>query len=170
MPAPVDDSDREKDAAKDGAAVKVPPPLIPLSVILLGASLQYLLPIDLGFDVGPALRYWIGGIILAGAILALGLWAIVLFRRSGESEIPWKPTRRLVLRGPYRFTRNPMYLQMVLACIGVGLLLMNAWIILLTPLATWLLYRLAIVPEEEYLERKFGEEYLDYKRRVRRWV
>jgi protein-S-isoprenylcysteine O-methyltransferase Ste14 len=71
---------------------------------------------------------------------------------------------------PFRFTRNPMYLQLVLACIGFAIVLTNIWILLLTPLSAWVLYRYAILPEERYLERKFGEKYLSYKRRVRRWL
>ena len=64
--------------------------------------------------------------IVAGAVFGLGLWSIVLFRRTGQSENPWKPTP-LVERGPFRFTRNPMYLQMVLVCVGFAVLLMNVW-------------------------------------------
>ena len=63
-----------------------------------------------------------------------------------------------------------MYLQMVLACLGVAVMLMNGWIVIFTAIAAWLLQRLAIVPEEAYLERKFGDVYLAYKRRVRRWL
>ncbi|HEX7719149.1 MAG TPA: isoprenylcysteine carboxylmethyltransferase family protein, partial [Woeseiaceae bacterium] len=72
--------------------------------------------------------------------------------------------------GPYRFTRNPMYLLMVLVCVAVAIILSNAWIVVLTPLCAWALYRFAILPEEAYLERKFGDGYRDYKRRVRRWL
>ena len=73
-------------------------------------------------------------------------------------------------RGPYRFTRNPMYLQMVLVCVGVAIILANLWILLLTPFCAWALRHFAIRPEEEYLERKFGASYLEYKGRVRRWL
>ena len=90
--------------------------------------------------------------------------------RAGQSENPWKPTPEIVERGPFRFTRNPMYLQMVLVCIGVSVILMNFWILALTPICALLLYWVAIAPEEAYLERKFGEAYLSYKKRVRRWL
>ena len=59
---------------------------------------------------------------------------------------------------------------MILVCIGVAVMLMNWWVLLLTPVAAWMLQRLAIAPEEAYLERKFGDGYLAYKRRVRRWL
>jgi protein-S-isoprenylcysteine O-methyltransferase Ste14 len=63
-----------------------------------------------------------------------------------------------------------MYLQMVLVCIGIAILLLNWWLILLSPVCAWLLWRLAIAPEEVYLEEKFGDEYVAYKNRVRRWI
>jgi protein-S-isoprenylcysteine O-methyltransferase Ste14 len=102
--------------------------------------------------------------------LLLGGWSVALMRRSGQSENPWKPTTEIIERGPYRFTRNPMYLQMVVACVGVAVALGNVWILLLAPVCAWALQVLAILPEEEYLERKFGEQYLAYKKRVRRWL
>ena len=146
------------------------PPAIPLATVLLGIALERILPIAVGFEPPPFLRYWVGGAIIAGAILGLGLWSVLLMRGSGQDENPWKPTTSILERGPYRLTRNPMYLQMVVACIGFAVLLWNAWILLLTPLCAWLLQRLAILPEEAYLERKFGEAYLAYKNRVRRWL
>ena len=157
-------------SARDGAAVRFPPPLIPLVTILLGIGLNRLWPIRHGIDASAPARYWAGGLIVAAAVLGLGLWPVVLFRRSGQSEIPWTPTPSIVERGPYRFTRNPMYLHMVLVCIGVAVLLGNAWILLLVPFCVWALQRFAIRPEEEYLERKFGAGYLAYRQRVRRWL
>lgn len=115
-------------------------------------------------------RYWAGGLIVGGAILGLGLWSVILFRRTGQDENPWKPTPEIVDRGPFRITPNPMYLQMVLVCLGVALILANGWIVLLTPLGALVLQRFAILPEEAYLERKFGDRYRTYRRRVRRWL
>jgi protein-S-isoprenylcysteine O-methyltransferase Ste14 len=103
-------------------------------------------------------------------VLGLGLWSVLLIRNSGQSENPWKPTTQVIQRGPFRITRNPMYLQMVLVCLGFAVALVNLWILILTPVCAWLLQRLAILPEEKYLEDKFGEAYLAYKRSVRRWI
>lgn len=155
---------------KDAAAVRVFPPAVPVLTILLGVGLGRVWSIDLGFELPTPQRYWLGGLVVGGAIFGLGLWSMLLFRLGGQSENPWKPTLQVVDRGPFRFTRNPMYLQMVLVCIGVAVILMNAWILVLTPIGGWLLQRLAILPEEAYLERKFGDTYLAYKRRVRRWL
>lgn len=160
----------DKAEPRDGAAVRFPPPLIPFLTIALGLGLERLWPIRLGLDLPAPLRHSLGGLLVAGAVLGLGLWPVVLFRRSGQSEIPWTPTPSIVERGPYRFTRNPMYLQMVLVCVGVAIILANLWILLLTPFCAWALRHFAIRPEEEYLERKFGASYLEYKGRVRRWL
>jgi protein-S-isoprenylcysteine O-methyltransferase Ste14 len=153
---------------RDGAQVRIPPPVLPVAMILAGVGLQRLVPITLELPV--PLRYWIGGLIVVGSLLVLGSWPAVLFRRSGQNPIPWEPTPSIVEGGPYRFTRNPMYLMMVLVCLGFAIILSNVWILALTPVCAVLLHRLAIVPEEAYLERKFGEVYLAYKRKVRRWL
>jgi len=107
---------------------------------------------------------------VAGAILGLGWGAVRLVRGNGQSENPWKPTTEIIQRKPFRISRNPMYLQLILVCVGLAIMLWNLWILLLVPLRAWLLQRLVIAPEEAYLERKFGETYLAYKRRVRRWI
>jgi protein-S-isoprenylcysteine O-methyltransferase Ste14 len=155
---------------RDAAAVRIFPPAVPLLTILVGVGLNLVWPLDPGFTLPAPERYWVGGMIIVAAILGLGLWSVVLFRRSGQSENPWKPTSSVVDRGPFRFTRNPMYLQMVLVCVGVAVMLMNWWVLALTPIGAWVLQRLAILPEEAYLERKFGGTYVAYKRRVRRWL
>jgi len=155
---------------KDAAAVRIFPPAVPLLTILVGVALNHIWPVHLGFNASSLGRYCVGGLIVVAAILGLGLWSVLLVRRSGQSENPWKPTLSIVDRGPFRISRNPMYLQMVLVCIGFAILLWNVWVLVLTPLCAWLLQRLAILPEEAYLERKFGDVYRNYKRRVRRWV
>ena len=160
----------ESQQQRDAAAVRVFPPGVPLLTILTGVGLSRIWPIDVGFEFSTPERYWVGGVIVAGAIFGLGLWSVVLFRRTGQSENPWKPTPQIVERGPFRITRNPMYLQMVLVCVGVAVILMDVWILALTPVCAWLLQRFAILPEEAYLERKFGDAYLAYKSRVRRWL
>jgi protein-S-isoprenylcysteine O-methyltransferase Ste14 len=154
----------------DAAAVRIFPPAIPLLTVLVGVGLNWAWPINLGFEIRTPVRYWLGGVIVLGSILGLGLWSVLLFRRGGQSENPWQPTHFIEERGPFRFTRNPMYLQMVLVCIGLATVLMNWWILVLAPVCALLLQRLAIRPEEAYLERKFGAAYLAYKRRVRRWL
>jgi protein-S-isoprenylcysteine O-methyltransferase Ste14 len=157
-------------APRDAAAVRVFPPGIPLAALLLGWGLQKVWPLRLQEWPGAALRPWLGWGIAIGALVLLGAWSVALFRLSGQDENPWKPTTEIVQRGPYRFTRNPMYLQMVLIVFGVGIATGNGWMLLLAPVTGWALQRWVIRPEEAYLEQKFGESYLAYKRRVRRWL
>jgi protein-S-isoprenylcysteine O-methyltransferase Ste14 len=154
----------------DAAAVRIFPPAVPLLTILLGVALKRLCPSKLKFNLSCLSRYGIGGAIVGVAVLGLGLYPVILLRRSGQSENPWTTTTEIVTRGPFGFSRNPLYLQMILGCIGFAIMLRNVWILLLTPLAAWALQVLAILPEEAYLERKFGESYRSYKRRVRRWL
>jgi protein-S-isoprenylcysteine O-methyltransferase Ste14 len=155
---------------KDGAAVRFPPPLLPLIAIIAGVALEWWWPLTADYNLPAPERYWVGGVAIAVTVLLLGLWPVVKFRRSGQSELPWRPTPRILEDGPYRFTRNPMYLQMVLVCVGVAVILSNVWILVLAPLCAGALYWFAIRPEEAYLERKFGDGYRDYKRHVRRWL
>lgn len=155
---------------KDGAAVRIIPPLVPLLTILAGVGLNRLWPLDVAAVLPAPQRYWIGGIAVAAAFATLGAWPVVLFRKSGQSEVPWTPTSRIIAYGPYRYTRNPMYLMMVCVCVGVAVIVASIWILLLTPLCALILHRFAILPEEAYLERKFGPDYLAYKRSVRRWL
>ena len=160
----------ERTEEDDAAKVLFFPPGIPLLAIAAGSIIDWLVPTDIGYLLPAPERYYVGGVLAVGAILIFGLWSVVLFRRGGQNENPWKPTPSIEVRGPYRFTRNPMYLQMVLVCIGVGIAFNNYWILLLTPLVAWGLYICAIRPEEAYLEEKFGDEYRSYKSRVRRWL
>jgi len=155
---------------RDNARVRMFPPAAPLLNVLGGIGLQWLWPIDLGFLIPAPARYWIGGLIAAGAFFGLGLWSVVLMRHSGQNVNPWTPTFRILDRGPFAVTRNPMYLQMVLICLGIAVMLANPWLLLLTPVCAWALDRLAIQPEEAYLEAKFGDAYRAYKTRVRRWL
>jgi protein-S-isoprenylcysteine O-methyltransferase Ste14 len=155
---------------RDAARVKFFPPAVPLLTVLLGVLLNRIWPIDIGFVPSSLVRYGLGITIVVGSMLTVGAPAVIMMRRSGQSENPWKPTTSIVARGPFRITRNPMYLQMVVGCVGFAILFWNVWILLLTPLAALALQQLVILPEEAYLERKFGDDYRAYKRRVRRWI
>jgi protein-S-isoprenylcysteine O-methyltransferase Ste14 len=106
--------------------------------------------------------------MLIGPLLAVP--ALLSMRAAGTHANPAKPALLIVRGGPYRFTRNPMYLALCLVQVGIGFLL-NDWITLLfvVPLALVLHFGV-ILPEEKYLEAKFGEQYLALKREVRRWI
>ena len=157
-------------AGDDRAAVRVPPPLVALLTMVAGYGLERVVPLATATAIPPLVRYGVGGFIVAGSVAALSVWPIILFRRSGQDPRPWTPTPELLVEGPYRYTRNPMYLMMLLVCAGAAFLLASAWILCLTPLCGVIIDRTAIRHEEAYLERKFGERYRRYCDRVRRWI
>jgi protein-S-isoprenylcysteine O-methyltransferase Ste14 len=108
-----------------------------------------------------------GALVLAG----LGLSAAVMrsFGRAGTPVTPLSETRRLVVTGPYRWSRNPDYLGQALVTAGLAFLLSNGWVLVALVPALALVRVGVIAREERYLERRFGEEYRAYCRRVRRW-
>lgn len=152
------------------AAVRFPPPILPIVTIIAGHILGRFFPILAEYDLPAPQRYWIGGLIAAAAVLVLGVWPVRQFKQSGQDVTPWTPTPEIVVSGPYKFTRNPMYLMMILFCIGFAIILSDIWILLLTPACGWLIYHLAIRHEEVYLEEKFGDSYRRYKQDVGRWL
>ena len=91
-------------------------------------------------------------------------------RRAGGSIPTSEPTEAIVVRGPYAWSRNPIYLSMVALQVGVGIWANSAWFFGLATLSAWLLWWGVISREEHYLEGKFGQAYLDYKAQVRRWI
>ena len=112
---------------------------------------------------------WTGlAAIVAGIVLMI--FAGVQFWRKHTSVIPYSPTTAIIQSGPFRISRNPIYLADTLCYVGVTILLNTAWPLLLLPLVLVVMHRGVILREERYLEQKFGEEYIDYKRRVRRWI
>jgi protein-S-isoprenylcysteine O-methyltransferase Ste14 len=104
------------------------------------------------------------------AAIALLVTAHRLFRATGQHPRPWLPTPSLIIEGPYRFSRNPLYLAMTIAQIGIGLLLDNVWIVALSAASLTAVHFIAVRPEEEaYLLDRFGEPYRRYLASVRRY-
>ena len=89
--------------------------------------------------------------------------------RAGTSPEPHKPTARLVAHGPFKLSRNPIYVSYALAEVGIGLLVNSAWLLILLPAAIVLMHYGVIRREEAYLDQRFSDEYREYKQRVRRW-
>jgi protein-S-isoprenylcysteine O-methyltransferase Ste14 len=114
--------------------------------------------------------YRYAGLVLGALALALILWAALLFRRAGTNIRPYLPSTRLVLGGPYRFTRNPMYLGMAGMLLGAALYAGSLTPFIVIPAFMGLIQERFILAEEAKLEAAFGAEYLAYKARVRRWL
>jgi protein-S-isoprenylcysteine O-methyltransferase Ste14 len=153
-------------STRDAPGVIAPPPLIFLGGLAVGFGLEALLP---GSSLPDAVA-WIVGAVLVVAGVALLASFNTAFARKGTAVEPWKPTTAIVSTGPYRLTRNPAYVGMALLYIGIAVLSQALWALLPLPIVVAIIDRGVIAREERYLERKFGQEYLDYKRRVRRWI
>jgi len=152
----------------DTSGVRVFPPLIYAGLFSVGYTAHRLAPMHLFVDLPAALR--LGGWALVALALLLAASAGLLMFRAGTPPNPRRPTTVLVLHGPYRFTRNPMYLALALLYLGAALLVNSAWPLALFPVAIMLVERWVIAREEAYLERVFGDGYRAYKARVRRWL
>jgi protein-S-isoprenylcysteine O-methyltransferase Ste14 len=150
----------------DTAGIRVPPPVYYIVAFLIGVALELAFPTS-----WPPVGIRIAGALFgAGAWLALDGAAMVFFRQAGTSMIPMNPTTALVTSGPYRVSRNPMYLGMAFLYVAFAFGFGAIWALALLPAVIVSVDRLVIAREEPYLERRFGQAYRDYKSRVRRWV
>jgi protein-S-isoprenylcysteine O-methyltransferase Ste14 len=150
----------------DTSGIRVPPPLYYVVAFLAGIALELMFPTS-----WPPL-----GVRIAATVLATGAWlgldgaAMVFFRRAGTSMVPMNPTTALVTSGPYRFTRNPMYLGMASLYVAFAFAFGVIWALAFLPAVIVIVDRFVIAREEPYLERKFGQAYRDFTARVRRWL
>ncbi len=151
---------------QDNPGIRVPPPLIYLLPLLLGLLLNRRLHL-------PFLPRGVARVLgwpLVGGGMALAVWFARTMHGADTTLRTDKPVSSLVQDGPFRYSRNPGYLSLAMIYAGIAILRNALWAILLLPLLVLLTQRELIEREERYLERTFGEEYLAYKRRVRRWV
>jgi protein-S-isoprenylcysteine O-methyltransferase Ste14 len=152
-----------------GPRVFVPPPFL----FVAGWILAWLLWRRVPFDIdggGPSPFQQVVGVLLLTCGLVLMVWGVVTFRRFRTPLVPIEPARLVVTEGPYRFTRNPMYLGLSLAYVGLAVLVNQAWPTVLLPVVLIVLSTAVIEREERHLREKFGPAYETYSRRVRRWI
>jgi protein-S-isoprenylcysteine O-methyltransferase Ste14 len=143
------------------------PPILVGAVLAGGVLLGRLYPLAWpGMDDLPAR---IVGYGIGAAGIALVAWGFLTLWRAGTTIMPNQRADRLVTEGAFRFRRNPIYMGEVLIFLGLAELTHNIWFAILAPLLAITLYVLAIRPEEQHLETRFGQAYLDYKGRTRRW-
>jgi protein-S-isoprenylcysteine O-methyltransferase Ste14 len=155
-------------APRDSAGVIAPPLIIFAVILALGLILRWVYPV--GFIPFPAMA----GKAVGASLLAVSgppaLYSAVLMRRRKTAIDPGKSTTAIVSDGPFGYTRNPLYVSLLLLFLGIAVLLDSLWLLLFLPVLFLALNFGVVVREERYLERKFGEEYLKYKKRVRRWI
>lgn len=145
---------------------KIVPPIYLLGTIIL----MYLLN-----DWFEVLSFQYRGLDIAGSLLIIcglfiDVWAAGLFKKSGTPVIPFHKSTALVIEGPFKFSRNPMYLGMVLIQLGIAGILGNPLTLIPIGLFVLIIRVRFINGEEQFLETIFGEDYLSYKKTVRRWL
>jgi protein-S-isoprenylcysteine O-methyltransferase Ste14 len=147
----------------------VPPPLLYGLSFAGSLGLQRLLPFPLG---GPALRHElaIAGIAICVAAAALIISAPLIFLMARTTLIPQGEASSMIVGGPFRVSRNPMYLGLTLAYLGATLLTNTGWPLLVLAFPLWVIATRTIPFEERAMSRLFGEDYRSYQRRVRRWI
>lgn len=150
----------------DNPGVIAPPPVIYAVPLAVGWYVNSLDPFPM---MPPLYAKWIG-IALIGVAIVLMLLAGLQFSRRHTSMIPYRPTTAIIQSGPFRVTRNPIYLADTVCYVGVAILLNTAWPLLVLPLVLLVMHHGVILREERYLEQKFGDEYNSYKMSVRRWI
>jgi protein-S-isoprenylcysteine O-methyltransferase Ste14 len=151
----------------DRANAIVRPPIALALSFFVGLGIDWLYPVPFVPPTVP--RGWIGGAVFVAGF-ALLIWAIATIRAAGSQVETTKPTTAIVTDGPYRFTRNPIYIGMFFGLVGLAIGFNSLWVLVML-LPFYLTIRYGVVAREEaYLERKFGSDYLGYKSRVRRWL
>ena len=149
--------------------VRFPPPLIYVlpffASFLLNDRIEFLI---VGSGAGPA-QVTIGTVMLAAGLILMA-WGLMTFARLRTSILPFKAARALVIKAPYTFTRNPMYLGLLVAYFGAALATNWAWPLVFLPAVLGVMSGFVIAREERYLVAAFGADYEDYCRRVRRWI
>jgi protein-S-isoprenylcysteine O-methyltransferase Ste14 len=146
--------------------VKIIPPLVYLAGVVIGIVISIWIPTKIAPN---SLAWMLGGIlIVCGAVLTGS--AILKFKGVGTTVRPDRAASTLVIVGPYRITRNPMYLGLALVYVGIALADQSVWALILLPVVLTIIQRRAIEPEEAFLERRFGANYIRYKENVRRWI
>jgi protein-S-isoprenylcysteine O-methyltransferase Ste14 len=153
----------------DHAEVSIKPPLLFLGALALGALLSLVAPLGprLASPNGLALTVGLTFVAIGFALAAL---SVRNFRLAGTTVVPGEPSTALVKTGPYRFTRNPIYIGFVLAYFGLSIMLTSLWVLLLLIPVLMVLQRGVVEREEDYLEQQFGDGYRKYKVRVPRWL
>ncbi len=152
---------------KDNAGVIAPPPLIFAALLTIGLLLQWTFPLNF-------ITSWIPSKLIGSILFILsGLIAVpsfILMIRNKTGIVTHKQTTALVTNGLFKFSRNPLYMSQLVGFSGIAVYFNSLWVLILLPVLYILLYLGVVLREERYLEGKFGDDYMDYKKNVRRWI
>ncbi len=164
-----DPARRSRQATGVPLLMRIPVPWVYVLVYLVGVLLNLVLPIAIRSPEVLSVGRIVGLVVIAlGVVVAFS--ARNLFRRSSTTTVPFETPASFVSSGPFRFSRNPMYLGLALVYLGVGCTQGLVWPLILLPVVVGYVDRVVIPVEERRLLQVFGDEYLKYCRRVRRWL
>lgn len=148
--------------------LRIPVPWVFVLTYILGVGLEHALPFRAGNRALPGIS--VAGAVLFGVGAAIAGWGLLTFRIARTTTVPGKASSRLVSWGPYRFSRNPMYVGLIVAYLGEAGILTQFWPVILLPLTVAYVHWIVIPVEEHKLKEVFPEEYDRYRMRVRRWL
>ena len=149
--------------------MRIPVPWVFVLAYLVGVGLEYAWPLHVGVEVPASVTLAVGAVVFTIGAIVAG-WGLVTFRRARTTTVPGKTSSRLVTWGPYRFSRNPMYVGLAVAYVGEAFLLRQVWPVLLLALVLAYVNWVVIPVEQAKLTEVFGQEYAGYQQRVRRWL
>ncbi len=144
------------------------PPIITIGAIIFGWWLQRYMPLDWTSGLSSAISPL--GVLMVILALSMDVWAFVTFKQMKTTIMPNKAATHLATNGPFRWSRNPIYVGNIVLILGFAVIFGNVWMIITAVLAFFAIGELAIKREEEHLEAQFGGEWKEYTSRVRRWL
>jgi protein-S-isoprenylcysteine O-methyltransferase Ste14 len=149
--------------------MRIPVPWVFVLTYLVGVAFEIAWPFQVRVGVRPRVALAAGGAVFAVGAFIAG-WGLLTFRRARTTTVPGRVSSQLVTWGPYRFSRNPMYVGLVVAYLGEAVILRQIWPVALLPLTVAYVNWGVIPVEQSKLEEAFGEQYVQYRERVRRWL
>jgi protein-S-isoprenylcysteine O-methyltransferase Ste14 len=150
-----------------GPKVRIKPPIIFAVSAIIGLVVQLFYSLGLSY---PLLYRIILGMVIISSSGIIQLSSLRIFKLNGRRPTPTLESTSLFIAGPYRYTRNPMYVSLVLLQFGMGLIINNLWLSGFSFVSLTIVHFFAVLPEEAYLKNKFGESYLNYMNSVRRYI
>lgn len=153
----------------ENTGVIMPPPIIYLLALVLALILEWMWPWSLPWAGGDPVRFWLGGILLLAGLLING-WGVYTLSRSETAIHPNRPASRIVTSGPFRLSRNPLYMGLNVFFLGLIVLIDSLWGLLLWIPVLVIMHYGVIRREEQHLQARFGEAFREYRERVRRYL
>jgi len=152
--------------SKVKTGIRVIPPVLFGAALVIAVLANWIVPVQMFPDF---LRFWFGSIVIFASLVII-VPSIVAFKRAKTPFDVRRPASALVSDGPFRYSRNPGYVALISLCIGIAMIVDNVFMLVTVVIATVYLQRFVVLAEERHMEAQFGEEYLEYKRKVRRWL